>query len=96
MSEMIRTPAAEPHPGWRLPNTVPSLPEVFGSIPVPRDAGFWRLWFVVGMDSYLLLGVRVYRDEVERVIKCGELLLTPRVREIARVPNRGINELLAV
>src|SRR5438093_5721264 len=42
MSEMIRTPAAEPHPGWRLPNTVPSLPEVFGSIPVPRDAGFWR------------------------------------------------------
>ena len=71
--------------------------DVAGSLDEPRDAGFWRLWFVVGMDSYWLLGVRVYRDEVERVIKCGEfLLLTPRVREMARVPIRGINDCLAV
>src|SRR6266566_7949476 len=43
-----------------------------GSLDEPRGAGFWRLWFVVGMDSYWLLKVRPYRDEVERVIKCGD------------------------
>src|SRR5260221_827393 len=29
-------------PGWRLRRGLPSLPEVFGSIPVPNGKGFWR------------------------------------------------------
>jgi manganese transport protein len=29
-------------PGWRLPRTMPSLPEVFASIRVPQTPSFWR------------------------------------------------------
>ncbi|MFN8374759.1 MAG: Nramp family divalent metal transporter [Anaerolineae bacterium] len=28
--------------GWRLQRAAPSLPEVFGSVHVPKNAGFWR------------------------------------------------------
>ena len=28
--------------GWRLQRNAPSLPEVFGTVAVPRNAGFWR------------------------------------------------------
>ncbi|MEO8610963.1 MAG: Nramp family divalent metal transporter, partial [Chloroflexota bacterium] len=43
-------PAAAPVPvqpgsgseGWRLERTTNSLPEVFGSVAVPKNAGFWR------------------------------------------------------
>lgn len=31
-----------PSAGWRQPVGTPSLPEVFRSIAVPKDAGFWR------------------------------------------------------
>ena len=29
-------------PGWRKKPTLPSLPEVFSSVKVPLNAGFWR------------------------------------------------------
>src|SRR5215468_9446072 len=29
-------------PGWRLRRGMPSLPEVFGTIAVPQNQGFWR------------------------------------------------------
>lgn len=29
-------------PGWRLRRNAPSLPEVFGSVKIPQNAGFWR------------------------------------------------------
>lgn len=35
------TPIVSPD-GWRAERSAPSLPEVFGSIHVPRQAGFWR------------------------------------------------------
>lgn len=35
-------PAAHPEEGWRHKRTAPSLPEVFGSIKVSADWGFWR------------------------------------------------------
>jgi manganese transport protein len=38
--EHVTTPLKEA--GWRLSRSSPSLPEVFGSIPVPKAAGFWR------------------------------------------------------
>ncbi|MFL5804200.1 MAG: Nramp family divalent metal transporter [Roseiflexaceae bacterium] len=31
-----------PEPGWRTARSTPSLPEVFASVRVPIDAGFWR------------------------------------------------------
>jgi len=31
-----------PEPGWRTARNMPSLPEVFASVRVPIDAGFWR------------------------------------------------------
>jgi manganese transport protein len=31
-----------PEPGWRTARRAPSLPEVFSSVRVPTDAGFWR------------------------------------------------------
>lgn len=30
--------------GWRIKRGSPSLPEVFRSVAVPRDGGFWRKW----------------------------------------------------
>src|SRR5262245_35635982 len=29
-------------PGWRLRRGMPSLPEVFGTVAVPQNKGFWR------------------------------------------------------
>src|SRR5262249_60478555 len=34
--------SAFPEHGWRNQRTAASLPEVFGSIPVPKSSGFWR------------------------------------------------------
>ena len=33
---------ADAEPGWRLARTLPSLPEVFASVRVPRTSSFWR------------------------------------------------------
>jgi len=37
-----RNPAADTGDGWRHERTHPSMPEVFSSIRVPKDASFWR------------------------------------------------------
>src|SRR6267142_1527133 len=43
-----------PAPGWRLPSSNLSLPEVHGSIPVPEGAGFWRKLFAFAGPGYLV------------------------------------------
>jgi manganese transport protein len=43
MAEHSITTTTSPHQqGWRLSRTAPSLQEVHASIPVPKNAGFWR------------------------------------------------------
>jgi len=34
--------------GWRKPSTVPTMPEVFSSVPVSATASFWRKLFAFG------------------------------------------------
>src|SRR6266853_113106 len=43
-----------PAPGWRLPSSSLSLPEVHGSIAIPHDAGFWRKLFAFAGPGYLV------------------------------------------
>ena len=43
-----------PAPGWRLPSSSLSLPEVHGSIAIPLDAGFWRKLFAFAGPGYLV------------------------------------------
>jgi manganese transport protein len=38
----LKSPLVHQEPGWRLRRASPSLPEVFSSVPVPIDKGFWR------------------------------------------------------
>src|SRR3954463_5087473 len=48
------TPPLMPAPGWRLPSSTLSLPEVHGSIAIPHDAGFWRKLFAFAGPGYLV------------------------------------------
>src|SRR5215470_18630711 len=49
--------SAFPEHGWRLQRTAASLPEVFGSIHVPKSAGFWRTLFAfVGPGLMVAVG----------------------------------------
>src|SRR5262245_45842387 len=41
-SVAMRIPSTSAEPGWRLARSMPSLPEVFASVRVPANAGFWR------------------------------------------------------
>jgi manganese transport protein len=41
-------------PGWRLPSSTLSLPEVHGSVAVPETAGFWRKLFAFAGPGYLV------------------------------------------
>ena len=34
-----------PNIGWRRPRRADSLPEVFSSVNIPKNAGFWRKMF---------------------------------------------------
>jgi manganese transport protein len=43
-----------PSPGWRLPASNLSLPEVHGSVEVPHGAGFWRKLFAFAGPGYLV------------------------------------------
>src|SRR5580765_2769862 len=43
-----------PGRGWRLPLTARSLPEVYASVPIPHDAGFWRKLFAFAGPGYLV------------------------------------------
>ncbi|MCX7824522.1 MAG: Nramp family divalent metal transporter [Verrucomicrobiae bacterium] len=55
--ETTRPPAPETSLGWRRAATAASLPEVHGSIPVPRDLGFWRkLWAYAGPGALVAVG----------------------------------------
>src|SRR5437016_9833315 len=40
--------------GWRLPSSGLSLPEVHGTIEVPRGAGFWRKMLAFAGPGYLV------------------------------------------
>ncbi len=50
MSAKTSTPARE----WQLPPDERSLAEIHGSIPIPRDAGFWRKLFAFAGPGYLV------------------------------------------
>ena len=45
---------ARPTAGWRYPVTIPSLPEVFRSIVVPKDASAWRRFLAFFGPGYLI------------------------------------------
>src|ERR1041384_3157787 len=47
-------PRPQEPPGWRLPASSRSLPEVHGSIAVPSAAGFWRKMFAFAGPGYLV------------------------------------------
>ena len=47
---------AAPEPGWRLPSASASLPEVHGTIPVPKHFGFWRKLLAFSGPGYLVAG----------------------------------------
>src|SRR3989475_80429 len=51
---MTRETPTTPARGWRLPSTGVSLPEVHGSIAIPRGAGFWRKLFAFAGPGYLV------------------------------------------
>jgi len=48
------TGSAAPTPSWRLSRGAVSLPEVHGSIPVPRTLGFWRKLLAFSGPGYLV------------------------------------------
>ncbi len=43
-----------PTAGWRLTARLPSLPEVFRSIPVPKNATFWRRFLAFFGPGYII------------------------------------------
>jgi len=43
-----------PARGWRLPSGSASLPEIYKSIAIPHDAGFWRKLFAFAGPGYLV------------------------------------------
>src|SRR6478735_3416008 len=43
-----------PSNGWRLDRKTPSLPEVHGSIAVPKGMGFWRKLLAFSGPGYLV------------------------------------------
>src|SRR6476619_445966 len=45
---------SKPGRGWRLPSSSLSLPEVHGSITVPKGAGFWRKMLAFSGPGYLV------------------------------------------
>src|SRR5881296_211175 len=49
-----KPPTTQSLGGWRLPSTGVSLPEVHGSIAIPRGAGFWRKLFAFAGPGYLV------------------------------------------
>ena len=49
-----KTEPGAPEPGWRLPSASPSLPEVHGTIPVPKHFGFWRKLLAFSGPGYLV------------------------------------------
>src|SRR5436853_2913624 len=42
IEQNAKSPALHEESGWRLRRAAPSLPEVFASVPVPQNSGFWR------------------------------------------------------
>jgi manganese transport protein len=44
----------DPGPGWRRASASPSLPEVHGTIPVPKSLGFWRKLLAFSGPGYLV------------------------------------------
>ena len=51
----MKTPTdTVPDPGWNRPSASPSLPEVHGTIPVPKHFGFWRKLLAFSGPGYLV------------------------------------------
>src|SRR6187401_2855502 len=46
--------AVQPSSGWQSSPTLPSLPEVHGSIPIPHGAGFWKKMMAFAGPGYLV------------------------------------------
>src|SRR5678815_1426715 len=46
--------AVQPSSGWQSSPTLPSLPEVHGSIAIPHGAGFWRKMMAFAGPGYLV------------------------------------------
>src|SRR6187401_1068811 len=46
--------AVQPSSGWQSSPTLPSLPEVHGSIPIPHGAGFWKKMMAYAGPGYLV------------------------------------------
>jgi manganese transport protein len=54
MASKTSASPSDPVPGWRLPTSELSLPEVHGSIAIPVNAGFWRKFFAFAGPGYLV------------------------------------------
>src|SRR6478735_4472995 len=46
--------APAPGKGWQSSPSLPSLPEVHGSVPIPHTAGFWRKMMAFAGPGYLV------------------------------------------
>ena len=46
--------SSSPREAWRKDSAAPSLPEVHGSIPVPKHFGFWRKLLAFSGPGYLV------------------------------------------
>ena len=47
-------PSLTPDEGWRAASPTPSLPEVHGTIPVPKHFSFWRKLLAFSGPGYLV------------------------------------------
>ncbi len=52
--EPVPSKPATAEPGWRTPQTAPSLREVHRSIPIPKNFGFWRKLLAFSGPGYLV------------------------------------------
>ena len=52
--DVAKKPTASPDEGWRASSPSPSLPEVHGTIPVPKHFGFWRKLLAFSGPGYLV------------------------------------------
>src|SRR5690349_10807428 len=57
INQPLETSSAPHETGWRLRRTLPSLPEVHGTVAVPHRSGFWRTLFAfVGPGLMVAVG----------------------------------------
>ena len=54
MSDNTREAAIPPPSGWKTPRRKPSLAEVYSTIPVPKEFGFWRKLLAFSGPGYMV------------------------------------------